>query len=98
MIFIQQGGRNRHEHICEALELFARRVMPDFKARDEALRARRLADLEPHLEQVMARKTPMPEIAESDIPEVKAYGRDADSVGEAGGSGLEVPLEDPVGS
>ena len=23
--FIQQGGRNRHEHICEALELFAER-------------------------------------------------------------------------
>ena len=24
-VFIQQGGRNQHEHICEALELFAQR-------------------------------------------------------------------------
>ena len=24
-VFIQQGGRNKHEHICEALELFAER-------------------------------------------------------------------------
>ena len=29
--FIQQGGRNTHEHICEALDLFARDVMPEFK-------------------------------------------------------------------
>ena len=35
-IFIQQGGNNRHEHICESLELFAGRVMPEFKARHEA--------------------------------------------------------------
>ena len=96
VIFIQQGGRNRHEDICASLELFASRVMPDFKARDEALRNRRLATLEPQLEQVMARKTPMAEIAESDIPEVKAYGREADSSGEISGSGLEVPLEDPA--
>src|SRR6202012_4048117 len=32
--FIQQGGRNTHEHICEALELFGAYVMPDFKARE----------------------------------------------------------------
>jgi len=30
--FIQQGGRNRHEHICEALDLFAREVMPEFRS------------------------------------------------------------------
>src|ERR1700688_109929 len=33
--FIQQGGRNRHEHICEALELFAGSVMGEFKARED---------------------------------------------------------------
>ena len=32
--FIQQGGRNKHEHICEALELFARDVMPEFKEQE----------------------------------------------------------------
>ena len=37
VVFIQQGGRNKHEHICEALELFAAEVMPVFKA-DQAAR------------------------------------------------------------
>ena len=40
--FIQQGGKNRHEHICESLELFAREVMPEFEATEEA-RAKRKA-------------------------------------------------------
>ena len=34
VVFIQQAGANRHEDICESLELFAERVLPDFKARD----------------------------------------------------------------
>ena len=36
VVFIQQAGANRHEHIIESLELFAERVLPDFKARDAA--------------------------------------------------------------
>jgi hypothetical protein len=38
-MFIQQSGTNRHEHICESLEVFADRVMPEFKARDEVREA-----------------------------------------------------------
>jgi hypothetical protein len=30
IILLNQAGRNRHEHICEGLELFAREVMPEF--------------------------------------------------------------------
>ena len=30
VIFMQQAGRNRHEHIRESLELFAAEVMPAF--------------------------------------------------------------------
>src|SRR5436305_10325563 len=30
MIFVSQAGRNRHEDICESLDLFARTVMPEF--------------------------------------------------------------------
>ena len=30
-VFIQQAGNNKHEHICESLEIFARDVMPEFK-------------------------------------------------------------------
>ncbi len=34
VVFIQQAGANRHEDIIESLELFAAKVLPDFKARD----------------------------------------------------------------
>ena len=34
VVFIQQAGANRHEDIIESLELFAEKVLPDFKARD----------------------------------------------------------------
>jgi alkanesulfonate monooxygenase SsuD/methylene tetrahydromethanopterin reductase-like flavin-dependent oxidoreductase (luciferase family) len=32
VMFVTQAGRNKHEHICEALELFAQEVMPEFHA------------------------------------------------------------------
>ena len=36
VIFVSQAGRNRHEHICESMELFAREVMGEFAERDPA--------------------------------------------------------------
>jgi hypothetical protein len=36
VIFVLQAGKNRHEDICESLELFGREVLPAFKERDEA--------------------------------------------------------------
>ena len=33
LIFVSQAGRNRHEDICESMELFAREVMPEFAER-----------------------------------------------------------------
>ncbi len=47
VIFVSQAGRNRHEHICESMELFAREVMGEFAERDPAhvaARDERLAD------------------------------------------------------
>ncbi|MGE0698655.1 MAG: LLM class flavin-dependent oxidoreductase [Hyphomicrobiaceae bacterium] len=32
IIFLNQAGKNPHEHICEGLELFAKEVMPEFHA------------------------------------------------------------------
>ena len=46
VMFVLQAGRNRHEHICESIELFAREVLPRFaEGRDaaEAAKADRLA-------------------------------------------------------
>ncbi|MCY3640445.1 MAG: hypothetical protein OXH37_05465, partial [Gammaproteobacteria bacterium] len=65
VIFIQQAGRNRHEHIMESLELFGKEILPEFKERDEAHRARKFAELEPAIEAAMARRVddapPLPE-------------------------------------
>ena len=59
VIFIQQGGRNRHEHICESLELFAKRVLPDFKARHEARERKKMEALAPYIEKAMAKIPPL---------------------------------------
>jgi len=39
IILLNQAGRNRHEHICEALERFAADVMPEFHAMEPAHQA-----------------------------------------------------------
>jgi alkanesulfonate monooxygenase SsuD/methylene tetrahydromethanopterin reductase-like flavin-dependent oxidoreductase (luciferase family) len=56
VIFCFQAGRNRHDHIMESLELFAREVLPEFAERDDAAQAAKARRLAPVIEQVMARK------------------------------------------
>ena len=73
--FIQQAGMNKHEHICESLELFAAEVMPEFKEREAAREARKLEELAPFLEAAMARKRGMAPLADADIPTFPALGR-----------------------
>jgi alkanesulfonate monooxygenase SsuD/methylene tetrahydromethanopterin reductase-like flavin-dependent oxidoreductase (luciferase family) len=75
VVFIQQGGNNRHGDICESLELFAREVMPEFKEGENERVARKQEALAPHLEAAMGRKKWMPQLADSEIPEYQAYGR-----------------------
>ncbi len=75
VIFIQQGGRNRHEHICESLELFAEKVMPEFRDREADRQAAKRAKLAPVIERAMARKQWMPALADDEIPEMLALGR-----------------------
>jgi len=72
VIFLQQAGRNRHEHICESLSLFAETVMPDFK-RDLAEReAKKREVLAPYIAAALKRKTWMRPLADSEIPLVRA--------------------------
>lgn len=75
MIFIQQGGKNKHEHICDSLNLFARDVMPEFKAGEEERERKKLEELAPYLEAAMARKKWMEPLADEDIPTLVALGR-----------------------
>jgi alkanesulfonate monooxygenase SsuD/methylene tetrahydromethanopterin reductase-like flavin-dependent oxidoreductase (luciferase family) len=73
-IFIQQGGNNRHEHICEALELFAAEVMPEFHEKEAKRQARKMEELAPAIEAAFARKRAMAPLADADIPSYQAYG------------------------
>jgi alkanesulfonate monooxygenase SsuD/methylene tetrahydromethanopterin reductase-like flavin-dependent oxidoreductase (luciferase family) len=72
IIFLQQGGKNRHEHICESLELFGRQVLPEFVSGREELEARKAAELAPHIERALARKQWMKPLADHEIPVVRA--------------------------
>lgn len=83
VIFVQQGGRNRHEHICEALELFAAEVMPKLKAREAEREAKKQAELAPYIAKALARKKKMPPIPREQIPTIMAYGRTVLNTGQA---------------
>jgi alkanesulfonate monooxygenase SsuD/methylene tetrahydromethanopterin reductase-like flavin-dependent oxidoreductase (luciferase family)/putative sterol carrier protein len=63
MIFVLQAGRNRHEHICEALELFAAEVMPEFAERRAARDAAKAERLAGAAEAALARRDP-PRVAD----------------------------------
>ena len=87
--FIQQAGLNKHEHICESLELFAAEVMPEFKARQAEQQLRKEAELKPYIEAAMQRKEFMKMPADQDLPVFPALGRsvvagDADPIKAAG--------------
>jgi alkanesulfonate monooxygenase SsuD/methylene tetrahydromethanopterin reductase-like flavin-dependent oxidoreductase (luciferase family) len=73
--FIQQSGRNKHEHICEALKLFAGEVMGEFKAREAERVKQKAEDLAPFVEAAFKRKQWMQPLADDEIPPVVALGR-----------------------
>lgn len=94
VVFIQQGGRNRHKHICESLELFARDVLPEFKRRETERQEAKLEDLAPYI-QAARRRIPDLEVMD-DVPAVESYpvlmerlGQPQESQGQNGSTILE---------
>ena len=73
--FIQQGGKNQHDHICQSLELFAREVLPEFDAREEVRAKVKQEVLAPFIEQAMMRKEKVVPLADDKIPSFVALGR-----------------------
>lgn len=104
VIFIQQGGKNRHDHICDAMKLFADTIMPGFKAHEAEREALKAAELAPYIEAALARKPRMAPIAAADIPVVSPYGRnviqadqdETENVTHHGAADITVPLRDPL--
>ena len=74
VIFVSQAGRNRHEHICESLELFAAEVMPEFTEREAEREMTKREELAPYVEAAMARTQRMQPLADDQIPVLEAYG------------------------
>ena len=72
IIFLQQAGRNRHEHICEGLELFAEEVLPEFVAGRTQREAAKADALAPYVQAALERKQWMPALADEEIPIVFA--------------------------
>jgi alkanesulfonate monooxygenase SsuD/methylene tetrahydromethanopterin reductase-like flavin-dependent oxidoreductase (luciferase family) len=73
--FVQQAGRTRHEHICEALELCAREVLGEFQAGEAERVARKAEALAPYVEAAFRRKKQAPPLREDQIPPMFALGR-----------------------
>jgi alkanesulfonate monooxygenase SsuD/methylene tetrahydromethanopterin reductase-like flavin-dependent oxidoreductase (luciferase family) len=102
IIFVQQSGKNQHEHICESLQLFADEVLGEFKARDRIRQEQKRIELAPYIEAAFARKKRMEPLADADIPVVEAFGRKGANVGVAQastfsdrGGAISVPQIDP---
>lgn len=87
IIFVQQVGRNAHEHICETLDLFGETLLPSFKEREEKRQKAKQAELAPYIEAALARKERMAELPPDQIPVVKAAGKRRIESGEVDPSG-----------
>jgi hypothetical protein len=72
IILLQQAGRNRHEHICESLDLLAADILPEFAAASAERERRKAEELAPYIEKALARKQRMAPLAEADVPIVRA--------------------------
>jgi alkanesulfonate monooxygenase SsuD/methylene tetrahydromethanopterin reductase-like flavin-dependent oxidoreductase (luciferase family) len=72
IILLQQAGRNRHEHICESMELLGREVLPVFAAEAPERERRKAEELAPYIEKALARKERVAPLGDADIPVVRA--------------------------
>jgi alkanesulfonate monooxygenase SsuD/methylene tetrahydromethanopterin reductase-like flavin-dependent oxidoreductase (luciferase family) len=65
LMLIAQAGNTRHEHICESLELFGTKVLPEFIERDAKAEKEKAKRLEPVIQRLLSRAP-----ADRDLPEV----------------------------
>ncbi len=73
VVFISQAGNNKHEDICSSLNLFAEKVLPEFKEREQKRAHQKAERIAPILEKAMKRK-PEPKIPKSDGPTIVQAG------------------------
>lgn len=78
VIFLQQGGKNEHEHICDSLELFAEEVMEEFHDGEAQRQREKREELDPYIEEAFERKEWMEPLSEGDAPGVEPYSETSD--------------------
>jgi len=71
LILLQQSGNYSHAHICESLELFGAKVLPQFKERELKLEQRKRDMLTPFIIEAQ-RNIQKPETM-IEVPPVEAY-------------------------
>jgi len=103
VIFVQQSGNNRHEHICDSLRVFGRDVLPEFKAREIERAKKKEAELAPYIAAALARKPRMPAMDPADVEAVLASGRRQGEVSARAavtfsdrGGAISIPTADPA--
>jgi alkanesulfonate monooxygenase SsuD/methylene tetrahydromethanopterin reductase-like flavin-dependent oxidoreductase (luciferase family) len=92
LIFVVQAGRTRHDHIMEALELFAAEVMPEFGERHPAREAAKRARLGDAPRRALERRSAPPTVEPG-----YAFGPDDDGGGDGvpGATGVRPAAPDP---
>lgn len=73
VVFISQAGRNKHEDICDSLNLFAKEVLPEFKDREQKNARKKAERLAPIVENAMKRK-PAPRVPKHEGPTIVQAG------------------------
>jgi alkanesulfonate monooxygenase SsuD/methylene tetrahydromethanopterin reductase-like flavin-dependent oxidoreductase (luciferase family) len=58
IVFVLQAGNNRHEHICESIELFGKKVLPRFAERAEQREREKAGRLAPAIDAALHRREP----------------------------------------
>src|SRR6478672_9553519 len=86
VIFNLQAGRTRHEHICEAIELFGAEVLPEFAERAGAADAERAQRSAPAIAAALARRAAPREAAQDYVVSPNASGPTAHAPVVANGS------------
>lgn len=71
LIFLQQSGSYRHEHICASMELFGKEVLPQFKEREEKRIQIKQQELAPFIAAAQRNIPPLEPMPE--VPPVEAY-------------------------
>ncbi len=102
IIFVQQVGRNRHDHITECLELFSKTLLPEFREREEKRQVEKRRELQPFIDAALERKDRMAAIDPADIPVVTSAGRRREEAGagdptgdKTRGGAIPIPHADP---